>query len=161
MCGGRKQRKQEGGIRAESLKGKEAPLRYRLQLAAFRRAGRGEVARARAVQWLRGMAATAGIMLSQEKGGVGRVVQEVGGTLHNPRMDGDIIRAFFERCRRMESAEVLELITREGVPAKDGAGGNLKSEVKYENHRSTAKNRREEPRKAGTDVAWTGLSYSQ
>lgn len=101
------------------MQGKETPLCYRLQVVAFTRAGGNEVARARAVKWLRGMAATASVMLSQEEGDVGRVVQEIGGTLCTPRMGGDRIHVYVGRCRKVESAEVLELVPQEGVPAKN------------------------------------------
>jgi len=77
----------------------------------------GVVAGARSVEWLRDMAATGGVMLSQKEGDVGRVVQEVGGTLCAPHVDSDMIRAYFERRRKIMSAEVLNLIAREGMPA--------------------------------------------
>ena len=52
----------------------------------------GEVVGARAVDWLRGMAATAGVM--QKGGDVGKVVQEVGSTPCAPHMDVASIRAY-------------------------------------------------------------------
>ena len=57
-----------------SLKRKEVALRYRLQMVAFTRAVAGETEGARTVEWIRGFAATANVMLSQEEGHVGRVV---------------------------------------------------------------------------------------
>lgn len=60
---------------------REAGLRYRLQVVAFKWTVAGEVAGARAEKRLRGMAAKTGIMLFQKGGDVGRVADEVGGTL--------------------------------------------------------------------------------
>lgn len=80
-------------------------------------------------------------MLSQEEGDDGRVVQKIGGRLCAPRMDGDRIRAYVGRCRKVESAEVLERIAREGVPAKVWAGGNLESGMEYGNHRLEVRGR--------------------
>ena len=77
------------------------------------------------MEWLWGIAATAGTPLSQEGGQIGRVVREVGGTLRATHMDGDRIRAYFGRRRKVASAEALEKIAREGVPAEVGAGGNF------------------------------------
>ena len=100
------------------------------------------------MEWLRSIAATAGTMLSQEGGQVGRVVREVGGTLRATHMDGDRIGAYFGRRRKVESAGALEEIAREGVPAEVRAGGNLESELAYENHRSAIKHRGEVLKKA-------------
>ena len=83
------------------------------------------------MECLRGIAATAGIILSQEGGQVGRVVREVGGTLLATHMDGDRIRTYFGRRLKVESAGALEEKSREGVPAEVGAGGNLASELAY------------------------------
>ena len=114
----------KAGTAGRCPKREEAALRYRLQMAAFTRAVAGESKGERTVEWLRGIAATAGVRLSQEGGHVGRVVKEVGGTLCATHMDGDRIRAYFGRRRNVESAGVLEAIAREGVPAKVGVGGN-------------------------------------
>ena len=65
-------------------------------MAAFTRVVAGETVGAGIVEWLRSIAATAVVMLSQEGAHVGRVVQEVGGTLCATHMDGDKIRAYFE-----------------------------------------------------------------
>ena len=89
------------------------------------------------MEWLRGIAATAGTLLCQEGGQIGRVVREVGGTLRATHMDGDRIRAYFGRRRKVVSTDAVEKIAREGVPAEVGAGGNLGSELAYGNHRST------------------------
>ena len=70
-----------------------------------------------------------------------------GGTLGATHMDGDRIRAYFGRRRKVESAGVLEAIPREGVPAEVGAGGNLGNELAYGNHRSTLKHRGEVKRR--------------
>ena len=43
-------------------------------------------------------------MLSQEGGQVGRVVRKMSGTLRAIHMDGDRIRAYFERRRKVEIA---------------------------------------------------------
>jgi len=59
------------------LKRKKAASLYRPQIAAFTRAVAGEAAGARVVEWLRGITVTAGVILSQEGGHVGRVVQWV------------------------------------------------------------------------------------
>ena len=93
------------------------------------------------MEWLRGIAATAGTMLSQEVRQVGRVVREVGGTLRATHMDGDRIRAYFGRRRKVEGSKALEKIVREGVPAEVGAEGNVGSELAYGNHRSAFKHR--------------------
>lgn len=60
------------------------------------------------MNWLWGIVATAGVILSQEGGKVDRVVREVGGMLRATHMDGDRIRAYFGRCRKAESARALE-----------------------------------------------------
>ena len=73
------------------------------------------------MEWLRGIAATAGTMLSREGGQVGRVVREVGGPLLVTHMDGDRMRTYFGRRLKVESAGVLEGIAREGVLAEVGA----------------------------------------
>ena len=70
-----------------------------------------------------------------------------GGTLRATHMDGDRIRAYFGRCRKVESAGVLEAIAREGVPAEVGAGENLGIELAYGNHRSALKHRGEVKRR--------------
>ena len=114
-----------------SLERKEAALHYRLQMAAATRTVVGELEGARIMEWLRGIAATAGTRLSQEGGQIGRVVREVGGTLLATHMDGDRMRAYFGRRLKVESAGALEEIAREGVPAEVGAGGNLGSELAY------------------------------
>ena len=93
------------------------------------------------MEWLRGITAAAGTLLSQEGGQIGRVVREVGGKLRATYMDGNRIRAYFGRRRKVESAEALEEITREGIPAEVGAGGNLGSELAYGTHRSALKHR--------------------
>ena len=74
---------------------KEAALRYRVQLAVFTQTVAGEVAEAWAVEWLRGMVVTTGVMLSKKEGDVGRMVQKVGGKLCAPHMDGNRIRWYF------------------------------------------------------------------
>jgi len=67
-----------------------------------------EMSRARTVEWLRGIAATAGVMRSQEGGHVERAVKEVGGTLCTTHMDGYRIRTYLRRRRRVKSAEILK-----------------------------------------------------
>ena len=66
-------------------------------------------------------------------------MQEVGGTLCASHVDSDMIRAYFERRRKIMSAEVLKLIAREGMPAENWVGINLESELEYGNHRNAAK----------------------
>lgn len=60
-------------------------------MAASTRIVAGEATEARAVEWLRGIAVMAGVMLFQTEGDVERVMQEVGGTLCDPHMDGNMI----------------------------------------------------------------------
>lgn len=79
---------------------------------------------------LRGMFATADVLLSQTGSDVVRVVREVGGMLCAPQMDDDRIRTHFGRRGEVESAEVLERSAQEEVPA----------EIRV-NHRIAAKNR--------------------
>lgn len=67
--------------RGGRFQGKEAVLRFWCQMTAFAPVGGGEVAGARAVKWLGGIAVTAGVILSQKESNIGRVVQEIGGTL--------------------------------------------------------------------------------
>ena len=143
----------EEGTAGRSSERKEAALHYRVQMAAATRTVAGELEGARTMEWLRGIAATVGIMLSQEGGQIGRVVREVGGTLRAAHMDGDRIHAYFGRRRKVASAEALEKIARDGVPDEVGAGGNLGSELAYGNHRSALKHRGQVLRKAATDVA--------
>ena len=97
---------------------KEATLLYRLHMIVFTRTVAGEVAGTRTVEWLRGTAATAGVVLSQKEGNVGRVVQKVGRTLFVPHMVGDRICACLGRRRKVESTEVLKRIARDRVPAE-------------------------------------------
>ena len=106
----------EEGTAGRSPERKGAALRYRLQMAATTQTVAGELEETRTMEWLRGIAATAGSMLSQEGGQIGRVVREVGGTLRATHMDGDRIHAYFGRCRKAASAEALEKIARDGVP---------------------------------------------
>ena len=111
---------------------------YRLQIAVFTRIVAGEAAAARPVEWLRGIAVTAGIMLFQTEDNVGRVMREVGGTLCDPHMYGNRIRVYLDGTT-IESTEVLERIFREGVPADIWVGSNLESELEYGNHRRATK----------------------
>lgn len=67
----------EEEIVEKSLKRKEAAIRYRLQMAPFTWAVAGETVGAGIVEWLRGIAATADVMLSHEGGHSERVVHEV------------------------------------------------------------------------------------
>lgn len=99
-------------------------LRYRLA---------GKVV-ARAVGCLRDIIATIEIMLSQKKDDVGRVVQEIGGTLYVPDMDGDRICMYFGRHRKAESAVVLEKIDQGGVPAELRLSSNLESVLECDFH---------------------------
>ena len=55
--------------------------------------------------------------------------------------------------RIVESAEMLEKITREGLPAEIWAEGSLKSELEYGNHTSALKHAGEVLKIAVTDVA--------
>ena len=141
------------GTAGSSPERKEAALNYWLQMATVIRAVAGELEGVRTMEWLRGIAATAGIMLSHESGHIGRVVREVGGTLCATHMDGDRIHAYFGRRRKVASAKALEKIAREGIPDEAGVGGNLGSELAYGNHRSALKHRGEVLRKAATDAA--------
>ena len=84
----------EQGTVGRSPERKEEALRYRLQIAAFTRAVADELEGVRTMVWLRGIAATAGTMLSQEGGQVGRVVREVSGTLRATHMEGQDRRIF-------------------------------------------------------------------
>lgn len=121
---------------------KEVALRYRLQMTVIKREGTGEVpgeAREQVVERLRDIAATAGIFLSQKEGDDGRMMEAIGSRIHG----------FFGR----RDAEVLEMITLEGVPAEIQTGGALEGEVMYGNYRSAAKYRGKILRKAVTDVA--------
>ena len=70
-----------------------------------------------------------------------------GSTLRATHMDGDRIRAYFERHRKVESAGVLEAIAREGVPDEVGAGEIFGIELAYGNHSSTLKHRGEVKRR--------------
>lgn len=62
-AGMEKKVQREEGTEGRNLQGKEVALRYRLQMAAFIRTKTGEVAGGQAVECLRDMAATAGVML--------------------------------------------------------------------------------------------------
>ena len=104
------------------------------------------------MKWFWGIAGTAGVILSQEGGHLGSVVQEVGGTLFAIYMDSERIRAFFGRRRKVKSAEMLGKTAREGVPAEIGAAGNLESKLEYGNYRSASKHGEEVLKKAVTDV---------
>ena len=64
----------------------------------------------------RGLATTASVLLSQNGGDVGKVVETIGSPLRRPHMDGDRIHEYFGSRREVEGAEMLEKITRAGVP---------------------------------------------
>lgn len=119
--------KERGGTGGGSLEGVDATLRYRLQMIAFTRTVAGEMAGAQAVGWSRDTAATTGVMLSRRKGYVGRVIQNIGCKLCALQMDGYRIRAYFKRCRKVESAELLGRIGWEGAPVKIWVEGNVES----------------------------------
>ena len=53
----------------------------------------------RVVKNLRDIAATVSILLSQEEGDVGGVVEAIGGKMHARHMKANRIRACFGRCR--------------------------------------------------------------
>ena len=71
----------------------------------------------------------------------------MGGTLRATQMNGDRMRAYFRQRRKVESAGVLETITREGVPAEVEAGGNMRKELAFGNYRSALQNWGEVPKK--------------
>lgn len=98
------------------MKGKEAARR----MAAFTRTVAGKATGARAVEWLRCIVATTGVMLSQEGDHVERIVLEVGGTLCATHVDDDRTCAFFGRRREVESAEMLKTSPRKGYRPKSG-----------------------------------------
>ena len=77
----------EGTARRSSER-KEAALHYRLQMAAATQTVAGELEETRTMEWLWGIAATAGTLLSQEGGQIDRVVREVGGTLRWTASEG-------------------------------------------------------------------------
>ena len=135
------------GTAGGSPKRIEAAPRYRLQMAAVTWAVAGESEGARTVERLRGIVTMADVRLSQKGGHVVRGCKRGGGTLRATHMDGDRIRAYFGRCRKVKGAGVLEAIAREGVPAEVGAGENSGIELAYGNHRSALKHRREVKRR--------------
>lgn len=102
-----------------------------------------------------GFAAKASVLLSQG-GYVGEVVDAIGGTLCTPHMGGDRIYAYFGHRRRVEGAEVLEMIALEVVPVEIKTGDDLECELAYENYKSAAKYGREVLTKAAADVALGG-----
>lgn len=65
-------------------------------------------------------------------------MEAISSTMGAPHIDSDMIRKCFGRRRRVEGAEVLERINREGIPAEIRTGGDLASELVYGNHRSKA-----------------------
>lgn len=118
----------------------------------FTRIVAGKAVEARAVEWLRGISTMAGVKQSQRRGGLIRMMQ-VGGALCATYMDSEMIRTYFGRRRKVESAEMLERIAREGVLAEIYVGGNLESELEYRNHRNTVKYRGEVLKKLAMGMA--------
>lgn len=88
---------------------------------------------------VRGVAVTAGLLLSQNKGDVERVVEVIGGTLRVPHMDSGRIREYLNGTVGSEAqrAEVLEMIALVGMPGMIQMGGDLEEKVAYGNHIST------------------------
>ena len=74
-------------------------------------------------------------------------------------MNGDRIRAYFGRRRKVKSAGVLAAIARDKVSAEVGAGGNMGNEVAYGNHRSALKHQGEVKRRQMWP--WPGISCIQ
>lgn len=112
-----------------NLQEKEGALQCRLQMATITWTGIEDVAGEhgkRMAEMLRGIAATAGVLLSQKEGNVGEVVEGIVGTLRVPRIDSDMIRAYVGQRRQVEGAEVLERVAREGVPEEIRTGGDLR-----------------------------------
>lgn len=73
-------------------------LRYRWKTATFTRTGDGlgtDEEGAWASECLRGIVATAGVILSKNKVAAGGVVQEIGDALRALHMDSDGINAYF------------------------------------------------------------------
>lgn len=83
------------GTTGRSSKRNDTALHYRLQMTALTRKVAGEAVGARTVERVRGIAPTVDVMMSQEKGHVGRVVQEVGSMLCTTHMDCERKRAYF------------------------------------------------------------------
>lgn len=70
--------------------------------------------RKRVVEKLRNIAATAGTVLSQKDGIVGKVVETIGSTPFAPHMDSTRMGECFVRQRRVGDGEELEMIDRKG-----------------------------------------------
>lgn len=79
------------------------------------------------------IAAMASVLLSEERGEVGEVVNVVSGTRSIPHMDDGKLRAYIGRSPRIKGAEVLEGIAREEIKTEIRTGGDLEWELAYEN----------------------------
>lgn len=101
--------------------------------------------RKRVVKKLHDIAETVSILISQEEGDVGVVVEAIGGKMHARNMNGDGIRACFGRCRWVRGAKVQERIAREGVPEEIVVEG---FELAYGVHKSAEKYRQDVMTKA-------------
>lgn len=58
----------------------------------------------------------------------GEGVKAIGGTLCAPHVDGNMVRSYLRRRRRVKGTKVLERIAREGLPAGIQTGVSLESE---------------------------------
>lgn len=99
--------------RGRNMQAKETAPPYRLQMPVIIRIGTGEVVSKyleQTAEMIQAMAVKASVMLFQ-KGGVKEVVEAISSILGAPHIDGDAIRKYFGRRRRVEGAEVLERIT--------------------------------------------------
>lgn len=88
---------------------------------------------------LRGIAVMMSVLVSQKNGDVGEVVEAIGGTLNAQNMDGDRICPYVGRRRLVEGNEMLETISWGGILDEIKTGGDLASELAYENYRSSGK----------------------
>lgn len=95
------------GTGGRSQQGKEVGFRYLLQMAVISLMEAGEVADEdgkRVMETLRDIATTASILLYQGERDVGGSVEAICGTLRVSHIDGDMIRAYLGRHRRVEAS---------------------------------------------------------
>jgi len=79
------------------------------------------------------IAVMASVLLSEERGDIGEVVEVVSGTRGIPHMDDGKICPCIGQSHRIEGAEVLERIAREEIKAEIRTGGDLGWELTYGN----------------------------
>ena len=91
-------------------------------------------------------------ILQREGGDLAKVVWGLGGKLLAPYIDAERVTRFVGERHNIDQFELLEQMTRVGVPVDVGPGGNLEREMAYGNHSSADKHASEVWEEAVGDV---------